>query len=155
MTKVLINHVKRATCAVYGVSVLDLDERDRHQRFSEPRQMAMAVAKEITGQSWAQIGRAFQRSHSNAIYAVQVVGERVLKSRKDYETYFEIARLARAYADGRWSAQAEIGRSADLRVIPNAAIRAMHQEDKLPPASIAQRLGLPVTEVTRVLDAVA
>lgn len=154
MSKVLINHVKRATCAVYGVSSADLEARDRHQRFAEPRQMAMAVAKHLTEQSYPQIGRSFQRSHSNVVYAVQVVNERAVSSPKDYETFFEIARLARAYAAGNDTA-ARFSRSADLGVIPNAEIRAMHVTDKLPPAAISQRLGVPVTEVARVLDTVA
>ncbi|WP_072389809.1 helix-turn-helix domain-containing protein [Hyphomicrobium sp. CS1GBMeth3] len=149
-TRILINHVKRATCAVYGVSNGDLEARDRHQRFVEPRQMAMAVAKQLTEQPWAQIGRAFGRNDNTVIYASRVINERVLVSAKDYETYFEIARLARAYAAGD-DPSPKFSRSADLGFVPDEQIRALHVEET-PPWIIAQRLNVPVTEVARVIE---
>lgn len=150
MTRILINHVKRATCAVYGVSNNDLEMRDRHRRYAEPRQMAMAVARQLTEQSWVQIGRAFARDETTVIYASRVINERVLASATDYETYFEIARLARAYAAGEISAP-KFSRSGDLDVVPDEEIRAMHRQAASPWA-IAQRLNVPVTEVSRVLE---
>lgn len=150
MSRILINHVKRAACAVYGVSNGDLEMRDRHRRYAEPRQMAMAVARQLTEQSHIAVGRAFQRDETTVIRAVRVVNERVLASAKDYETYFEIARLARAYAAGEISAP-KFSRSGDLDVVPDEEIRAMHRQAASPWA-IAQRLNVPVTEVSRVLE---
>lgn len=149
-TRILINHVKRATGAVYGVTNIDLDARDRHRRFAEPRQMAMAVAKHLTEQSWAQIGRAFLRDEKAVRHAAKAVEARAGASRRDRETFLEIARLARVYADGGNSA-AKFSRAADLSVIPNDAIRELDRE-RLPRTAISQRLGVSVTEVARVLE---
>lgn len=148
--RILINHVKRAACAVYGVTTLDIEGSDRHRRFSEPRHMAMAVARQLTDQSWAAIGRAFKRTDAAVIQATQAISGRTLKSPKDYETYFEIARLARAYAAGD-DLSPTFSRSGDLGFVPDEKIRDLHRKS-VSPWTIARQCGVPIAEVTRVLQ---
>jgi hypothetical protein len=147
---ILINHVKRAACAVYGVSTAELEGRDRRREVSEPRQMAMAVAREITGQSLGQIGRAFSRTDANVVYAVSAVAEGVSASARDQETFLEIARLARGYAEGADPEQ-RISRGGDVPEAAAARIREL-RDQSVSPWIIAQRLGVPMSAVSRALE---
>lgn len=148
MSKILINHVKRATCAVYGITVEDLDRQDRRRRFAAARQMAIACARTLTGQSLPLIGRAFGRDESTARHAVQSVAALVARFAREAETATEIARLAEWYSAGNYAEPPRISRSVALGVVPDGEIRAMRD---LPAAVIAQRVGVPVTDVSRVL----
>lgn len=153
MTRILINHVRRATCAVYGVTGAELDAPDRIRRLVYARQMAMAICKELTGQSHVKIGNVFNRDDVTVIYSKKAVDERVRTRQQDFDTYHEIVRLARAYAEGRLEETPIFSRSADLDVVPDAQIREMRSL-KIPEWTIAQRCGVPVTEVVRVLEKV-
>lgn len=148
--RILINHVKRATCAVYGVTTSELDMKDRHRRYAEPRQMAMAVAKAVTGQNWAQLARAFVRDEKTIAHASAVVAERIVSIAREFETYHEILRLAQCYAEGDYAAVATFSRGADLAIVPDAEIRGMRRNNASEWA-ISQRFGLPIKEVARVL----
>lgn len=149
MSKILINHVKRATCAVYGITVEDLDRQDRRRRFAAARQMAMACARTLTGQSLILIGRAFGgRDESTARHAVEAVAALVARHPWEAETAAEIARLAEWYSAGNYAEPARISRSADLGIVPDWEIREFRD---LPAMIIAQRVGVPVSEVSRVL----
>lgn len=149
MARILINHVKRAVCAVYGVSGEDLDRHDRRARLVAPRQMAIAVARESTGASWAQLGKAFARNNGAVIHAARAVQSRVLGCTREQETFVEVTRLAHRYAEGDYAARPKFSRSLDLDLVPDDEIRSMKG---LPAWTIAQRLSVPVSEVARVLE---
>jgi hypothetical protein len=151
MSKILINHVKRAVCAVYGIEVRDLDRQDRRRRFAAARQMAMACALNLTGQSRVVIARSFAgRDESTVRHAIETVSALVERYPREAETAAEVARLAGWYAAGNYAEAPQFSRSADLEVVPDGEIRAMRD---LPAMMIAQRVGVPVTEVSRVLGA--
>lgn len=48
----------------------------RYRRDSVPRQLAMAVAADITGKSNTVIARAFRRDHTTVLYAKRVMADR-------------------------------------------------------------------------------
>lgn len=60
--------------------------------------------------------------------------------------------LVAAYAAGN-DASPKFSRGADLGVVPDAKIRALHEE-AVSPWIIAQRLNVPVSEVSRVIEKV-
>lgn len=50
--------------------------RCRHQRMAEVRQVAAAVAYEMTGLSSLKLGKVFKRNHSTILYSMQEVNRR-------------------------------------------------------------------------------
>lgn len=66
-----------ATAASYGFTHQDLVGRSRRKRVSHARHVAMYLCRMQTRASFAEIGGAFQRHHSNVIYAVKVVAEKI------------------------------------------------------------------------------
>ncbi len=106
MSRVLISDVKRAVCAVYGITMSDIERYDRHPRFVGARQMAMAVAREITGQSWPQLVRSFKRHESTVKHGVAQVAAQKAADVRELATFQEVIRLARAYSAGESEAAA-------------------------------------------------
>jgi hypothetical protein len=71
-----ITEIQRATAAEYGLTRDELLGRDRRRRYSRPRQVAMALSRELTNHSYLRIARNFGRDHSTVIHAIQKVAER-------------------------------------------------------------------------------
>lgn len=69
--------VIHATAQVSGVTVREILATDRHARVAHPRQIAMALCREIPGASFPQIGRVFHRDHSTVMHAVDAVRKRM------------------------------------------------------------------------------
>ena len=68
--------VKRV-CAAFGVTRKELLGPSRLRRVLVPRQVAMALAREIGGQSLPRIAVAFDRDHSTVLHACRKVEEMV------------------------------------------------------------------------------
>ena len=65
-----VQDVLQAVAEHYGISVDDLRSQRRSRRIAWPRQVACAVACEVTDKSLTQIGRAIGgRDHTTIIYA--------------------------------------------------------------------------------------
>lgn len=54
---------------LYQLRVEDLRSQQRPRRIAWPRQLACAVASEITGKSYPQIGRVLRRDHTTILFA--------------------------------------------------------------------------------------
>jgi len=62
--------IKRATCERYGLTTDELVSKSRAARLTWPRQLAMYLARELTGESLPAIGRQFGgRDHTTVMYA--------------------------------------------------------------------------------------
>ena len=62
----------------YGVTVIELKSAGRAARLSWPRQVAIHLARELTGASLHTIGEAFGgRNHATVLHACKRVEERV------------------------------------------------------------------------------
>ena len=71
---VTIEDVQKVTAEYYNVRVADLLSKSRKKVFTFPRQMAMAIAKEVTISSLPTIGDAFGgRDHTTVIYACKKI----------------------------------------------------------------------------------
>ena|SRR5437879_5960954 len=54
--------------------------RTRRVRAVEARHLAMYLARELTGWSWPQLGRLFDRNHATVIYGHRVIARRCAAS---------------------------------------------------------------------------
>jgi chromosomal replication initiator protein len=85
---VTIDNIKRTVAGYYNIRVGDLNSPRRTRSLARPRQVAMALAKELTQHSLPEIGEAFGKDHTTVLHACRKVSELRqddLKIREDYE----------------------------------------------------------------------
>ena len=74
--QVSIENIQKAVAAHYKIRVSDLLSSSRSRSIARPRQLAMALAKELTKHSLPEIGKAFGgRDHSTVIHAARKIAE--------------------------------------------------------------------------------
>jgi chromosomal replication initiator protein len=87
--KVTINNIQKTVAEYYKMRVSDLHSKRRNRQITRPRQIAMALAKELTNLSLPDIGDAFGgRDHTTVIHAcrkVQSLVDEDPKMKEDYE----------------------------------------------------------------------
>ncbi len=73
---VTINNIQKTVAEYYKIRVSDLHSKSRARQVARPRQLAMALAKELTNHSLPEIGDAFGgRDHTTVIHACRKIGE--------------------------------------------------------------------------------
>jgi chromosomal replication initiator protein len=73
-----VHEIQAATCAQFGVSSEELVSTARTPRIAWPRQLAMYLARELTGESLPAIGRHFGgRDHTTVLHAWRRAGSRI------------------------------------------------------------------------------
>ena len=84
-----MNNIQKTVAEYYNMRVADLHSKRRNRQITRPRQIAMALAKELTTLSLPDIGDAFGgRDHTTVIHACRKVEELLqsdLKTKEDYE----------------------------------------------------------------------
>ncbi|MGI9246084.1 MAG: chromosomal replication initiator protein DnaA [Steroidobacteraceae bacterium] len=71
---VTIENIQKTVAEYYKIRVADLLSRRRSRSITRPRQMAMALSKELTNHSLPEIGDAFGgRDHTTVLHACRVV----------------------------------------------------------------------------------
>jgi len=89
-----IEQIKQATCAQFGISPADLVSGGRSPRLTQPRQLAMYLARELTASSLPTIGRAFGgRDHTTVLHALRRTDQRIA-SDPAYRVQLELLRSA-------------------------------------------------------------
>ncbi len=74
-----INDIQRAACQCFELSPEELLSASRTQRVVWPRQLAMYLARELTGESLPEIGRRFGgRDHTTVLHACRRTTSRLL-----------------------------------------------------------------------------
>jgi chromosomal replication initiator protein len=74
MTKATIAEIQRVVCARKGLTLQELTTRSHTRRRSWPRQVAVALCREMTNASYPMIARAFGYSdHCAAIFACRKI----------------------------------------------------------------------------------
>ena len=68
--------IQQAVCAVQGISAEEMHSPLRSPRIAHARQIAMYLARQLTGLSLAQIARSFGRDHTTVMHAVRAVDKR-------------------------------------------------------------------------------
>ena len=73
---VTIENIQRTVAEYYKIKVADLLSKRRNRSVTRPRQMAMALAKELTTHSLPEIGDAFGgRDHTTVLHACRKIKE--------------------------------------------------------------------------------
>jgi chromosomal replication initiator protein len=73
-----ISEIQAATCRHFGISADELLSGGRSTRIAWPRQLAMYLARELTGASLPAIGREFGgRDHTTVLHACRRAGTRI------------------------------------------------------------------------------
>jgi chromosomal replication initiator protein len=76
-----IERVQATVASFFEISVTEMLSASRTQRVSWPRQLAITLARELTGASLHQLGKAFGgRDHATVMHSCKRVAERVLAS---------------------------------------------------------------------------
>jgi len=70
-----IANIQKSVADYYQLRIADLSSKRRSRSVARPRQVAMALAKELTEHSLPEIGEAFSRDHTTVLHACRVVRE--------------------------------------------------------------------------------
>ena len=71
---VTIENIQKTVAQYYKIRVADLNSKRRTRSIARPRQIAMALAKELTNRSLPEIGDAFGgRDHTTVLHACRKV----------------------------------------------------------------------------------
>jgi chromosomal replication initiator protein len=74
--KISIENIQKTVADFFSIRVADLKSKRRNRQIARPRQMAMALAKELTSMSLPDIGDAFGgRDHTTVIHACKKIVE--------------------------------------------------------------------------------
>ena len=74
--QVSLDNIKRKVAEYYKIKVADLMSKRRNRSVARPRQVAMAMAKELTHHSLPEIGDAFGgRDHTTVLHACRKIRE--------------------------------------------------------------------------------
>ena len=87
--QISIDNIQRTAAEYYKIKIADLMSKKRSRSIARPRQVAMALAKELTNHSLPEIGDAFGgRDHTTVLHACRKIKELKESSsdiREDYQ----------------------------------------------------------------------
>ncbi|WP_373766874.1 chromosomal replication initiator protein DnaA [Glaesserella sp.] len=73
---ITIENIQKTVAEYYNIKMSDLKSKSRTRSVARPRQMAMALAKELTNHSLPEIGREFGgRDHTTVMHACKTINE--------------------------------------------------------------------------------
>jgi len=91
---VTIDNIQKTVAEYYRIKVADLLAKRRNRSVARPRQMAMALAKELTQHSLPEIGDAFGgRDHTTVLHACRKINELSAKQGDVKEDYQNLLRV--------------------------------------------------------------
>lgn len=74
--QISLDNIKRTTAEYYKIKIADLISKRRNRSVTRPRQVAMALAKELTNHSLPEIGDSFGgRDHTTVLHACRKIKE--------------------------------------------------------------------------------
>jgi chromosomal replication initiator protein len=91
---ITIENIQKTVAEYYKVKVADLLSKRRSRSVARPRQMAMALAKELTNHSLPEIGDAFGgRDHTTVLHACRKIVELKQSTQDVEEDYTNLLRI--------------------------------------------------------------
>lgn len=72
---VTLDNIKKEVVGYFNIRLNDLSSARRTRSLARPRQIAMALAKELTQHSFTEIGDAFGKDHTTVLHAHRKVAE--------------------------------------------------------------------------------
>lgn len=92
--QISIDNIQRSTAEYYNLKLVDLLSKRRNRSIARPRQVAMALSKELTNHSLPEIGDAFGgRDHTTVLHACRKIAELRESSADMAEDYKNLSRL--------------------------------------------------------------
>ena len=92
--QVSIDNIQRTVAEYYNIKISDILSKRRNRTIARPRQVAMALAKELTNHSLPEIGDAFGgRDHTTVLHACRKIAELKESSTDLAEDYKNLGRL--------------------------------------------------------------
>jgi len=92
--KISIENIQKTVAEFYGIRVSDLKSKRRNRQIARPRQVAMALAKELTSMSLPDIGDNFGgRDHTTVIHACKKVDELTKTDSRINEDYNTLQKI--------------------------------------------------------------
>ena len=94
---VTIQNIQKTVAEYYKIRISDLHSKTRTRQIARPRQIAMALAKELTLHSLPQIGDAFGgRDHTTVLHACRKIAELANRDTRTKEDYSNLTRILTA-----------------------------------------------------------
>ncbi|MHB8427966.1 MAG: chromosomal replication initiator protein DnaA [Acidiferrobacterales bacterium] len=91
---ITINNIQKTVAEYYKIRVADLHAKSRARQVARPRQVAMALAKELTNHSLPEIGDAFGgRDHTTVLHACRKIVELTQSDIRVKEDYGNLLRI--------------------------------------------------------------
>lgn len=91
--QVTINNIQKTVAEYFNMRISDLHNKSRARHVARPRQLAMALTKELTTHSLPEIGDAFGgRDHTTVLHACRKIKELLLKDSRIQEDYDNLLR---------------------------------------------------------------
>lgn len=91
---VTVENIQRTVAEYYKIKVADLLSKRRNRSIARPRQVAMALAKELTNHSLPEIGNAFGgRDHTTVLHACRIIAEMKQTDADINEDYTNLLRI--------------------------------------------------------------
>ena len=91
---VTINNIQKTVAEYYKIRIADLHSKSRSRQVARPRQVAMALSKELTDHSLPEIGEAFGgRDHTTVLHACRKISELKVKDSRMEEDYSNLMRI--------------------------------------------------------------
>ena len=92
-----MENIQKTVADYYKIRVGDLHSSKRNRSITRPRQVAMALARELTNHSLPEIGDSFNgRDHTTVLHACRKIEELRESSREIREDYDNLLRLLTA-----------------------------------------------------------
>lgn len=92
--QVTIENIQKMTAEYYKIRVADLLSKRRNRSIARPRQIAMAISKELTNHSLPEIGDAFGgRDHTTVLHACRKIKELKETEQRIEEDYINITNI--------------------------------------------------------------
>ncbi|MBT6102159.1 MAG: chromosomal replication initiator protein DnaA [Oceanospirillaceae bacterium] len=91
--KVSIDNIQKTVASYYKIKIADILSKRRSRSVARPRQLAMALAKELTNHSLPEIGDAFGgRDHTTVLHACRKINELREADRDIHDDYDNLYR---------------------------------------------------------------
>ena len=91
--QVTIENIQKVVAEYYNIKLSDLLSKRRSRSITRPRQLAMALTKELTNHSLPEIGEAYNgRDHTTVLHACKKIKELRKESPSHEEDYRNLNR---------------------------------------------------------------
>ena len=92
--QVTLENIQKTTAEYFKIRVADLLSKRRNRSVARPRQIAMALSKELTSHSLPEIGDAFGgRDHTTVLHACRKISELRKTEQKIEEDYNNLGKI--------------------------------------------------------------